>query len=292
MSYIHRLTSEMLERAERFGEANYSPQGSLLELKEALERSVRGLGFCHRNNHSLYVYQQHCPYVLGWIGYGSFRDSNLDREWAVHARTIVNRKYADYSDNYHIKTTGKLDVALRNAKKYLRPYSPAELAKVTLHNARREVRFEVDKLYQGASKMYEGLMNGSGYHSQTCTSRLFIELRHLLTANHTFVDPAFGTELQEFFETYDTHKEYQRRDVPMWYVYVHERGGVQVCDVVSVGDARRRDSDVGAEWHRYIGDDVPEDIVGKVSVLNILEKDQYVEGVGLKVGEGMFYVAR
>jgi len=292
MSYTHKLVSAMLERAERFGEANYSPQGSLLELKEALERSVRGLSFCHRNSTSLYVYQQHCPYVLGWIGYGIFRDSNLDREWAVHARTIGNRKYAEYSDNYHLKLTGKLDVALRNAKKYLRPYSPAELAKADLDNARHQVRGEVNKLYRDARDMHEGLMNGSLYHSGTSTSRLFIELRHLLTTNHTFVDPAFGAELQKFFEAFDTHKEYQRKDVPMWYVHVYERGDVQVCDVVSVSDARNMSPDLGVEQHRYIGDDVPEDIVGKVSVLNILEKDQYVEDVGLKVGEGMFYVAR
>lgn len=292
MSYIHRLASDVLERAKRFGDDHYSPQGRLLALKEALERTVRGLSFCFRNSKSLYVYRQDCPYVLGWIGYGSFRDGNLDKEWAVHSRTIVNGKYSKYGDNYHIKLTGKLSVALRNAKKYLRPYSPAELATVDLGNARHQVSEEVDTLYRDARKMYDDLMNGSTYFSGTDASRLFTELRHLLTTNHTFVDPTFGTELQKFLEAFDTHKEYQRRDVPMWYVHVYERGDAQVCDVVSVSDIRKMTPDVGAEWHRYLGDDVPEDIVGKVSVLNILEKYQYVEGVGLKAGEGMFYVAR
>ena len=211
MSYIHRLTSDVLDRAKRVD--GLPPQGNLLKLKEALEQSVRGLGFCYRNSNSLYVYRQDCPYVLGWIGYGSFRDSNLDQEWAVHARTVVNGKYSKHGDNYHIKLTGKLDVALRNAKKYIRPYSPAELAAVTLDNARHQVDEGVSKLYNEGRNLHSDLMTGSTYYSGTATSRLFIELRHLLTTNHTFVDPAFGTELQKFLEALDTHQEYQRKDV-------------------------------------------------------------------------------
>ena len=37
---------------------------------------------------------------------------------------------------------------------------------------------------------------------------------------------------------------------------------------------------------------LPEELVGKLSVLNMLQDKQYVDGVGLNCGEGMFYVCR
>jgi hypothetical protein len=43
---------------------------------------------------------------------------------------------------------------------------------------------------------------------------------------------------------------------------------------------------------RYTADDLPEEIMQKLSVLNILSKDDYVDDVGFSAGEGMFYVVR
>jgi hypothetical protein len=37
---------------------------------------------------------------------------------------------------------------------------------------------------------------------------------------------------------------------------------------------------------------MPEDIAGKLAVLDMLSKDEYVEGVGVNVGKGVYWVDR
>jgi tetrahydromethanopterin S-methyltransferase subunit F len=46
------------------------------------------------------------------------------------------------------------------------------------------------------------------------------------------------------------------------------------------------------EIKRYTEAEMPEDILGKVSVLNITDVDEYVEDVGYNTGDGMFYVVK
>ena len=45
------------------------------------------------------------------------------------------------------------------------------------------------------------------------------------------------------------------------------------------------------EFKRYT-DDLPEEIMGKLSVLTMVENDSYVDDVGYRAAEGMFYVVR
>ena len=49
--------------------------------------------------------------------------------------------------------------------------------------------------------------------------------------------------------------------------------------------------DVSTEITRYT-DDLPEDIMGKVSMLAMVENDTYVDDVGYRADEGLFYVVR
>ena len=42
----------------------------------------------------------------------------------------------------------------------------------------------------------------------------------------------------------------------------------------------------------YTADTLPEHIKGRVMSLNVLERDTFVDGVGYKVRDNMFYVSR
>ena len=42
----------------------------------------------------------------------------------------------------------------------------------------------------------------------------------------------------------------------------------------------------------YDADTLPEQLKGRVMSLNVLEQDTFVDGVGYKVGDNMFYVSR
>ena len=40
----------------------------------------------------------------------------------------------------------------------------------------------------------------------------------------------------------------------------------------------------------YTQEELPENLLGAVSVLSMVEEDQYVAGVGYRAGENMFYI--
>jgi hypothetical protein len=41
--------------------------------------------------------------------------------------------------------------------------------------------------------------------------------------------------------------------------------------------------------HTYLAEDLPEELAGKVAVMSMCENGHFVEGVGYKVNDAMFY---
>ena len=62
-----------------------------------------------RNSASCWIYREDCPYILGWVGFGDYRDGGDGTPmYVVQARTIVNGKYAEYSKQYFMKMSTNL----------------------------------------------------------------------------------------------------------------------------------------------------------------------------------------
>ena len=290
MGYKHEKVSDALTR-QQAGQVD-GPCFAVMELRDKIKQSVRGLQFIERNKKSLYIYRDDCPFVLGWIGYGDYRQGGDGTEmYVVHARTIQNGKYADYNDQHFMKMSVNIDTALKSVKKYIRPYNPVEMAEMNIRDVAGAISNVSDAV---TSKMREiqGSIVDVRTYGDNSQSRLFTELKHLLTTNHEFVDPSFGTALVDYFQTVEEANQYKGRSVPMWFVRVYERFGSQAFDVVSIDNAENWNPNIGDERNTYNADTLPEDIMGKLSVLNILNDEQYVDDVGYRAGEGMFYVVR
>ena len=79
----------------------------------------------------------------------------------------------------------------------------------------------------------------------------------------------------------------------MWFVRVYERMDQQMFDVIDIDNAESNyNVEISDDVKRYTSDTLPEDIMQKLSVLNILQANDYVDDVGFSAGEGMFYVVR
>jgi len=79
-------------------------------------------------------------------------------------------------------------------------------------------------------------------------------------------------------------------------VKVYEKFGTQHFDVLPIDNANKhylRDRSMfNAEGLKtYTDDMIPQELAGKLSVVNILSQDQYVEDVGYALGDGMYYVS-
>ncbi len=250
-----------------------------------------------RDARSYWIYRDDCPYCLGWVAYGDYRDGGDGTNmYVVQARTIVNGKYAEYSKQYFMKMSTNVDVAVRNAKKFLRMMSPQEIAGTRLRDASNAVDGVVDAARTEFTEIRNKVIDveTSLYSSRTNVgSALLNELRHLMNSNHEFVDADFGQNLTAFFTKQDELTALQNRTVPMWFVRVYERMGQQMFDVLTIDNAESTyRAQMSDDVSRYTADDLPEEIMQKLSVLNILSKDDYVDDVGFSAGEGMFYVVR
>ena len=119
---------------------------------------------------------------------------------------------------------------------------------------------------------------------------LLNELRHLLNTGHEFVDARYSAQLHTMFESM---KEFAacNGQVNMNFVRVYQRLGDQSFDVVPVDEVNNWGCEVRQEVTRYT-EDLPEDIAGRIAALSLMADKSYVEGVGYRVNESMFYVVR
>ena len=250
-----------------------------------------------RDSRSYWIYRDDCPYVLGWVAYGDYRDGGDGTPmYVVQARTIVNGKYAEYSKQYFMKMSTNFDVAVRNAKKFIRMMSPQELAGTRMRDASNAVDGVVDVAKTEFSEIRNKVIDveSSLYSSRTNEgSSLLNELRHLMNSNHEFIDAMFGENLATFFAKQEELVRLRNRTVPMWFVRVYDRMEQQVFDVIDIDKAESAyGAEISDDVKRYTADTLPEDIMQKLSVLNILQANDYVDDVGFSAGEGMFYVVR
>jgi len=250
-----------------------------------------------RDSRSYWIYRDDCPYVLGWVAYGDYRDGGDGTDmYIVQARTIVNGKYAEYSNQYFMKMSTNFDVAVRNAKKFIRMMSPQELAGTRMRDASNAVDGVVDVAKTEFSEIRNKVIDveSSLYSSRTNEgSSLLNELRHLMNSNHEFIDTMFGENLATFFAKQEELVRLRNRTVPMWFVRVYDRMEQQVFDVIDIDKAESAyGAEISDDVKRYTADTLPEDIMQKLSVLNILQANDYVDDVGFSAGEGMFYVVR
>ena len=293
--YEYKLVSDALTRGGTVTE-NTNGAEYVTPFAERVCKELR-VKMHPRDRNSYWIYRDDCPYCLGWVAYGDFRDGGDGTNmYIVQARTIVNGKYSEYSNQYFMKMSTNVDVAVRNAKKFLRMMSPQEIAGTRLRDASNAVDGVVDAARTEFTEIRNKVIDveTSLYSSRTNTgSALLNELRHLMNSNHEFIDADFGQNLTTFFTKQDELTALQNRTVPMWFVRVYERMGQQMFDVLTIDNAESTyRAQMSDDVSRYTADDLPEEIMQKLSVLNILSKDDYVDDVGFSAGEGMFYVVR
>ena len=263
---------------------------NLCLFKTKVSEAFRGVSFAKMGGNRLWVYYPDEPYPMGYIGYGDFRtEVSGDDQYIVGSRTIINDKYSSYQDQHNMKMTVNVETAIRNAKRFLRNFSPQEMAKSKL----RTVCSQSQDSLGDISTEYRNKMRELFDHESRNTNKMLTELRNLVDTGHEFVDAAFGSELRAMFELSDNEKALKDKPIHMYFVRVSEKFGKQTFDVGTIDNVQKSSYQVemSNEFKRYT-DDLPEEIMGKLSVLTMVENDSYVDDVGYRAAEGMFYVVR
>ena len=205
---------------------------------------------------SVHVYHDWKPISMGRIGYGNYRDTGGEDTFMVASNRISNGKYSSGSPQYNMKMTKNMDVAVRNAKSFLRDLSNVELASSNSVLCRRS--------WGDTESTSRGNIREKFERSVRNSDVLIRELQHLVTTGHEFLD----------------------------MVSVEQRPSGTCFELAHTEDI----SEFGAVWHPLgtFSEDTMQaeysDVAGKLAVLQMCEVGQWVDGVGYKSTPTVHYV--
>ena len=142
---------------------------TLLGFVQQVCRELRGALYTRRDQESYWIHTNDNPYVMGWVGRSVDYLSTLVSDeylYAVVTRTISNWKYGDYSWQHYAKMTSVPHTALKNARKFLRPMTPHDMAYVNNEKITNCVQKSMYKESEKLQRKYNTLFNENNYANQ------------------------------------------------------------------------------------------------------------------------------
>ena len=229
------------------------------------------------------------PFALGFVSYGDHAvDRSDDFTYAVLSRKIENPKYACHREQHNMMMSKDMKKAIKLAKTYLTPYTTHELATAMydpihdntqreLHRTQRQMRDTLDPVI----------------HNHEI---IIAELLNMIRQGVEFSTPQFRDIAKCLQDRVEVYKEQADRQVSALFVRLYNIGEDTYADVKEATDVRRNSMGKSAlkdtETKTYALSELPEDITHSIASLNILNNNQYVTNVGMKVDDRHFWVER
>ena len=284
-------------------ESKRNQRKKLWQFARSLSTQMRDIKFAYKDSQSLFVFMEGEYMCMGWIGYGDYlKYSTPDNySYVVYSRHIKNRKYDGYqSEQYYMAQSINESTAIKNCKRYLRNYNTVEMADIQLRDVKQGAIKTVREIDEEARNALENVFQFAKYRPDN--SNMFKAMRHILNSGIELPDKTFQDELVKAYEKYDNYLIHKTKRVNMLYIKVYERLGKRTFDVIDLGGvATGKDEDASLHYHtlknkdvvKYDDDTLSEYIVGKISVLSMVDPDTYVDDVGFRSKiENTFYVVR
>ena len=270
----------------------------LTAFSDEVQKAFPMCKFATAGRGKLWVYHPNNPLCMGWIGYDDFRrgeylSSDKKMFFGVWSRTIQNNKYASYNDESHMVMSINLEVAVRNAKKYLRDYKVEEIAEINEHSCRNNWGETDNEVSKKIGQKREKIIN---FDPSRQNDLLCIELETLVATGYKFIHPEFAENVSEFLAAQEEKKEAlsgRTKKIAMITVEKTLRGNI-LYNMATTDDI----SSWGIQWtpagtFTPSGNTaLPTKIAGQLSVLSMCEQGQWVDNVGYKASESCFYVVR
>jgi len=239
------------------------------------------------------VYRKGDNFTMGALGFeltnglskrGSYRsyDNNgelLKCQYIVQSPYIDNPKYSFTSEGSFSRVASSVAGALKNAKKYLRSYAPLDLAMLaakdyrsTSYKRRRAIEVEIGEALRGLP-----------------SPALLVEEIHRLANEGGSVhqNVSLHHSAKEYMVLQGRYKEIMNSSTPVAFVSIGTQGDVHVIG----RDVQLSGSDKWGMIYRYAStNDLPEEILGAVSVLSMMGKGKGVDEVGIKISNTLYWV--
>jgi len=239
---------------------------------------------------------------MGFIGY-QLPEQNDNGRYIVNCASIVNNRYSTYSAGYHTKKSKNLDTAVKAVKAYLRDLSPTQIAAVYEQKVREHWRSSGTSPMDAARKVRASLSDFTHYgDGRPNRDDLLEELRALDGQGYQFINAEFGAQVKTCLAAYELSAEKLRERgncVTMVSVEPSPTTGDNLfvtarTENISGGISYGGTDNKGArEWSpkgTFVEGTLDPDIMGKLAVLNMCDVGHWVDNVGYKATETIFYV--
>jgi hypothetical protein len=303
--YMHVPTHTLREVLFPEDVTSTIPHLPLQAFMDGIKKQLRGIKFGvaidNKKTHYTFAYYPDEVFARGKISYKDCRDIKRSEEkltFNVSAKSIENNKTNHYNtDLYYRMSSTNITTGIRNAVKHLRAYTPIDVVTTTIGDVvshRNSV---------GQNENYE-IRQLSSYlcDSGVMCAKLKAELLHLHASGHNFVNPEYGEKLAQYITAFKAQAENSTMGQDYICVQVrttstgHEFTCVDVDDHKQLAhdimyDSRRsclRLSDMNAGTR--VTTELPDDVLSKVSVLTISDNDSFLDGVGYKYCDEVYYV--
>lgn len=246
-----------------------------------------GLGESYVQYGEVWVYFEGDIYATGRIGFCTPNpNSNADTVsvYTVYSRAIQNDRFRASEWGHYAVTTQDIGKATKNASKFLRRYTPAEHAEVT----RGVYTDEFCTPLNIAIKQRTDLERDMRWSTQ---DKLIAELTQASKDGYQIRDSTVARQLTEHIKLGVEIKNRGDQLQQAYHVRVYESRGVQMVSVL-LADTTNKDDHYAGGHNVMPLQDLPYDIAGKIAVLSMMDKESYVEGVGLQAVDGTYWISR
>lgn len=208
-------------------------------------------------------------------------DDNDTPIFVVQSRLIANQRYKHGSTDFYTKESKSIDKALKTMLDFVRPYSIDEVRNESVH----DFTSTMDKWVSAAKKEYNNVKIES-------RKEIVEEMLHLKSLGVQFKTSVFRKLADEVEGIYG---EYKRRTEARFRAYHVVFTPNVICVTAgellknSYGDFTFKSGDAALKAYQAI-ETLPENILSSIGLLKMVNTNEPVDEVGLRVNENEFYI--
>ena len=226
-----------------------------------------------------------------------------ERFYHVTSHHITNRRFCPFNSPWEFRTrsTKSLDKAVKNARTALRPNTLTDVARTTIDNMKNcvsNMRTDARRDFNNATTK----LGFEGFHIDEPLPPVLDDIIRQTDMGLIKLSDKSNDLLANFHKYKDAHvraEEFQYATL-CWVHTNHVGDQVVETHKVRVGSGSLTqdkgkgidsyDNDFCTKDKQTYGNNVPEDVQHKVSVLSMLDDRQYVEEVGYKCSNSVYYI--
>jgi hypothetical protein len=258
--------------------------------------------FCHSTD-SVTLYREDDLFVLGHVSVERTRESEYKKfNYNVTSHTIQNNRYCPHNSPTEFRTLSsiKWDKALSNARQYLRGNTLEDIGRATVAKVSYAFSGLCDKYKDEANKALRALgiektiYNKYSDHDDPPILKEMLRVAEL--GMHVFLDPDVNENMTTYYKSHSIMRNIaQQHKMTLCHVYTNHRG-VEWCESHDVNVDNVFSNEFGDDFCRShatrAAEMVDSDLQASLAALAIVEDGTFVEGLGYKFNDNIYYVTK